>query len=204
VFLARHGQTEWNAQRLRQGQLDSPLTSDGVMQAQSFAALLRNQAIDAVFSSPLGRARSTAHIIAGHIRVPLVVIDELAEVHHGQFAGLSNEEINTRYPGELDRRARDMYHWAFPGGESYADADLRARRALALIAAHQAGRPLIVSHEMIGKMLQRHLLRLTPDEALTIKHPNDVVYAIDPHTGTRHELRKAEGVGFEPTRTLPP
>jgi probable phosphoglycerate mutase len=48
VFLARHGQTEWNAQRRRQGQLDSPLTTHGEAQAQRHAALLRTQAIDGV------------------------------------------------------------------------------------------------------------------------------------------------------------
>lgn len=54
VFLARHGQTEWNVQRRRQGQLDSPLTSLGVQQARCNADLLRPCSADAVITSPLG------------------------------------------------------------------------------------------------------------------------------------------------------
>ena len=61
VFLARHGQTEWNRLGRRQGQLDSPLTVLGKRQAQSLArAVTGLPGIDGVFSSPLGRAAVTA------------------------------------------------------------------------------------------------------------------------------------------------
>jgi broad specificity phosphatase PhoE len=83
----------------------------------------------------------------------------------------------------------DKYHWTFPGGESYADADIRAGDALARIGRHPKRRPLVVSHEMIGRMLQRHLLGLDPHQVLTQTHPNDVIYQIDPNAIARHELR---------------
>jgi broad specificity phosphatase PhoE len=180
VFLARHGQTEWNLQRRRQGQLDSPLTAGGVEQALRHAADLRSHAIDAIFASPLGRARATADIIGGHLGLPVVAIDELTEVHHGSFAGLTDEEINSRHPDSWRRRSTDKYRWSFPDGESYADADVRAGHALARIGIHPARRPLVVSHEMIGRMLRRHLLGLDPDEALAGVQPHDVIYSIDP------------------------
>jgi broad specificity phosphatase PhoE len=189
VFLARHGETEWNVLRRRQGQLDSSLTPRGQAQARALAALLRAQEIDTVFTSPLGRAQSTAKVIAAASDVPAVVLDDLAEVHHGQFAGLSDEDIEARYPGELERRTRDKYRWTFPGGESYADADVRAHRVLDLIAGHGARRPAIVAHEMIGKLLRRRLLGLGPDEALALKHPNDTVYVIGFASATIRCLR---------------
>lgn len=179
ILLARHGMTEWNVEKRRQGQLDSPLTTDGAEQARRAAAAVMSLGIDGVFSSPLGRAIATARIIADRTGVPLVVIDELAEIHHGQFAGMTNEEIGTRFPGALERRARDKYRWRFPGGESYADADVRAELALARVAELPARRPLIVSHEMIGRMLRRHLLGIDLSAALASKHPHDVVYVID-------------------------
>ena len=189
VFLARHGQTEWNLQRRRQGQLDSPLTADGVEQAHRHAAFLRPHAVDAIFASPLGRARATADIIGGHLDLPVIAIDELAEVHHGSFAGLTDEEINTRHPDSWRRRSTDKYRWSFPDGESYADADVRAGRALARIGGYPARRPLVVSHEMFGRMLRRHLLGLDPDEALAGVQPNDVIYSTDPRTRAIHPLR---------------
>lgn len=189
VYLARHGQTEWNAQGRRQGNLDSPLTPMGTAQARSHAAALHGEAIDGVFTSPLGRARSTAEIIANELGLPTVVIDDLAELHHGRYAGLSTEDIDLRYPGELDRRALDKYRWRFPGGESYADANVRAERALASISSYPARHPLIVAHEMINRMLQRHVLKLGPNEALAIRQPHEVIYVLEPHTQTRREIR---------------
>lgn len=189
VYLVRHGETEWNVQGRRQGQLDSPLTPTGIAQARGHAAALRGEAVDAVFTSPLGRARSTADIIARELGLTVVVIDELAEVHHGHFAGLSTQDIELRYPAQWARRAADKYRWRFPGGESYADADGRARRALASVSRYPARRPVIVAHEMIGRLLHRHLLGLGPDEALAIGQPNDVIAVLDPRARTRREIR---------------
>jgi broad specificity phosphatase PhoE len=179
VFLARHGQTEWNLIRRRQGELDSPLTALGVEQATRNAEVLRGQNIDAIFTSPLGRAARTAEIIAAAVGVPVVVVNELSEVRHGRFAGLSNVEIRMRHPAAFVRRSKDRYHWRFPDGESYADADQRAEGALAVVGEHGAASPLIVSHEMIGRMLLRNLLLLDPREALGLTHPNDVIYEVD-------------------------
>jgi probable phosphoglycerate mutase len=189
VFLARHGQTEWNLQRRRQGQLDSALTSDGVEQAHRNAAVLEPHAIDGIFASPLGRATATADIIGGHLGLAVTVVDELAEVHHGCFAGLTDDQLDARDPDGWRRRSIDKYRWAFPDGESYADADVRAGHALARIGRRPARRPLVVSHEMIGRMLQRHLLGLDPYEALARVHPNNVVYSIDPRARAVRELR---------------
>jgi broad specificity phosphatase PhoE len=188
VFLARHGETLWNKQRRRQGQLDSALTAGGLEQAEHHAMRLLPHAIDAIFASPLGRAVATAQVIGERLRLTVEVVEELAEVDHGRLAGLTREEIDARYADEWARRSLDKYAWRFPGGESYADADTRAGRALARLATYAAHRPLIVSHEMIGKMLQRHLLGLSVDEALACMHPNDVIYKIDPVRGLRHEI----------------
>jgi broad specificity phosphatase PhoE len=82
IFLARHGQTEWNLAGRRQGQLDSPLTPAGVASATRLAQLLRRQEIDADFTSPLGRAVSTATLFADALGLEVELIDELQEVHH--------------------------------------------------------------------------------------------------------------------------
>jgi broad specificity phosphatase PhoE len=189
VYLARHGQTEWNVARRRQGQLDSPLTTDGLAQAAETAALLDGRGIDAIFASPLGRATDTANIIAEALDRPVVIVGDLAEVNHGHFAGLTNDEIRSKYPGALETRSNDKYEWRFPGGESYADADQRAERALELIASHHRQRPLLVSHEMIGRMLLRQLVGLTPNIALTTNQPHNVIYEIDSELASVKQLQ---------------
>jgi broad specificity phosphatase PhoE len=105
VYLSRHGETEWNASRRRQGRLDSPLTSTGIAQARAMASIATSLSVDRIFTSPLGRAASTAAIVADAVGLPFQVLDELAEVDHGEFAGLTNDEIEARHPGALAERA---------------------------------------------------------------------------------------------------
>ncbi|MBP2330331.1 putative phosphoglycerate mutase [Kibdelosporangium banguiense] len=197
VLLARHGQTEWNLQGRRQGQLDSPLTEQGFEQARRNAELL--DAVDIVFTSPLGRAVSTAKIFAEHLGATVMVIDELAELHHGRLAGLTNNEIKQQHNNEWHRRTQDKYRWRFPDGESYADVDERAATALTLIEGHAADRPLIVSHEMIGRMLLRRLLDLDPADALRRHHPHNVIYEVIPGFAHLQELQSPNPLHDDPT-----
>lgn len=101
------------------------------------------------------------------------------------MAGLSEAQIDERFPGAFDERARDKYVWAFPNGESYADADARAAAALGAITQTGVRRPLIVSHEMIGRMLLKQLLGLEPSTALAERQPNNVVNVVAPRSAER-------------------
>jgi broad specificity phosphatase PhoE len=150
---------------------------------------LRGRSIDSVFTSPLGRAVTSAQLYADALGLPVVTVDELAEIHHGAMAGLTGEETEAVFPGEMSRRAADKYRWRFPDGESYAAGDIRAAGALRVVGASGVARPLLVSHEMMGRMLLRNLLDLTPDEALGYGHPHGVVYRIDVAAKTLDEIR---------------
>ncbi|GAA1553881.1 histidine phosphatase family protein [Kribbella lupini] len=191
VYLARHSQTEWNTTGRRQGRLDSPLTQLGLRQAHQNAALLRPHPIDAIFTSPLPRARRTAEILATAIGLPVHRLEDLAEVDHGEWSGLTSAEIDTAWPGRRAERDQTKYTFTFPGGESYAAADLRAERALKLVAHAGSRHPLLVSHEMIGRMLAKQLVGLTPAEALARHQPSDVVYVVRPD-GTINVLKSPE------------
>jgi probable phosphoglycerate mutase len=189
VYLARHGQTEWNRQHRRQGQLDSPLTDLGRAQAAALGRALAGRGIDSLFHSPLGRAAETARLIGGHLAVRPIELAGLAEVHHGAMAGLTDVQIDEEYPNAFQRRIRDKFHWRFPGGESYADADVRAAAALETIVETGVRRPLLVSHEMIGRMLLKQLQHLDPSTALAAGQQHSTVYVIDPVTRARTTIR---------------
>ncbi|MDQ0648152.1 broad specificity phosphatase PhoE [Microbacterium natoriense] len=179
LFLARHGQTSWNLEHRLQGQLDSPLTPEGLRQAKVIAEHLAGSDITVVCTSPLGRALRTAAIISERLDVELIEVEDLAEVHHGEMAGLTWEEIDVRYPEARADRAANRYGWGFPGGESYAQARARARRALSVCGWAASGVPLLVSHEMIGRMLRAELRGLDASSALALRHPHDVVFEIE-------------------------
>ncbi|WP_240747228.1 histidine phosphatase family protein [Microbacterium sp. K24] len=179
LFLARHGQTTWNLQHRLQGQLDSPLTSEGVAQATAMAEQLADSGVVTVCTSPLGRALRTAVIIADRLGADLVEVPELAEVHHGALAGMTWDEIDEEFPGAREERAANRYGWAFPGGESYAQARARARKALSSCGWASTGVPLLVGHEMIGRMLRAELRGLDATTALALRHPQGVIFEIE-------------------------
>lgn len=64
VYLVRHGETQWNAERRIQGQSDSPLTAKGEQQAMQVATRAKELGITHIISSDLGRTWRTAEIIA--------------------------------------------------------------------------------------------------------------------------------------------
>jgi probable phosphoglycerate mutase len=179
LFLARHGQTTWNLEHRLQGQLDSPLTSEGVAQATAMAEQLADSGVVTVCTSPLGRALRTAVIIADRLGADLVEVPELAEVDHGALAGMTWDEIDEEFPGAREERAANRYGWAFPGGESYAQARARARKALSSCGWASTGVPLLVGHEMIGRMLRAELRGLDATTALALRHPQGVIFEIE-------------------------
>nr|WP_268748218.1 histidine phosphatase family protein [Microbacterium sp. CH12i] len=80
--------------------------------------------------------------------------------------------------GRAGSARREPYGWAFPGGESYAQARGRARRALSSCGWAADGAPLLVAHEMIGRMLRAELRGLDAAQALALRHPFGAVFEI--------------------------
>jgi broad specificity phosphatase PhoE len=93
---------------------------------------------------------------------------------------MTNPEIDARYPGVLQRRESDKYNWPFPGGESYRHGAARARSALEQAMAQGCVNPLLVTHEMIGRMLLAALLELDPEAALARDLPHGYLYEVFP------------------------
>ncbi len=86
-WFLRHGETDWNAKNLSQGNVDIPLNETGLAQARSAAVLLRGKGIKAIVASPLSRARVTAEIAAAEIGLPLAFDEGLRECAYGVMEG---------------------------------------------------------------------------------------------------------------------
>lgn len=179
LFLARRAQTAWDPEHRLHGRQDAPLSAEGIAGALRMAEHLAGHGITTVCSSPLGRALRTAVIIAEGIGADVVEIEDLAEVDHGDMAGMTRAEIDEAFPTARRDRAENRYGWAFPGGESYAQARARARRALSACGWAASGTPLLVGHEMLGRMLRAELRGLDVATALSLRHPHGVVFEID-------------------------
>lgn len=82
-WFLRHGETDWNARGLSQGNVDVPLNETGVAQARAAALLLRGRGIASIVSSPLSRAHDTAVMVGEALGLPVAVEDDLHEVAFG-------------------------------------------------------------------------------------------------------------------------
>ncbi|RAP21041.1 hypothetical protein C2W59_03869 [Bacillus pumilus] len=98
ICLVRHGETDWNAAKRIQGRTDIPLNDTGKWQAEQTGLYLKDAHWDVVISSPLTRAKETAHLILKHIDAPLVIMDDFIERDYGDAEGMSFEERQKLFP----------------------------------------------------------------------------------------------------------
>ena len=146
LYLARHGETDWNAAGRWQGQTDVPLNERGRAQARELAALARGLGVAAVASSDLLRARATAEIVAAALGLEVGALHpDLRERCFGCFEGLTREEVAARHPEAWSRYLADPGP-APPGGETRAELLGRLLPALAAAAASLPAPLLVVLH----------------------------------------------------------
>ena len=118
LYIVRHGETTYNLQGRIQGHLDAPLSDLGVKQAQSVACRLADENIDAIYSSDLGRARSTAEVIAAQHNLPIQESPLIRESNLGILQGLTRAEIDVKYPAAEHEWRRNPLTMRPPGAES--------------------------------------------------------------------------------------
>ena len=166
LYLIRHGQTAYNAERRLQGQLDIPLSDAGREQAHALGLRLKNEGagFDALYSSRLKRAFETASIIGGYLGLEPKPVAGLEEICFGRFQDHTFAECAELYPeafADLEARgsASNMH-----GGETGMDVFLRARAALLALPEAREGSALVVSHGAVIGCLRAAALGLPMNE----------------------------------------
>jgi broad specificity phosphatase PhoE len=150
IILARHGRTLWNLEGRYQGQSDSALCPIGLEECESLAERLGGMGIGSIYTSPLNRARVTARIVAERLRITSIQDDQrLAEIHFGEWEGLTQTEVRQRWPALLKtwKSAPDAVR--FPGGETLQEARARLRSFLTEVASKNGlsrAPTLVVTH----------------------------------------------------------
>ncbi len=136
--LFRHGQTDWNIDLRLQGTADIPMNATGVEQVSRAAAIIAMQSWDLILSSPLGRAKQSAEIIASELGVAEIKThDLLLERAFGIGEGMLYEDWNSKY-SHLDD---------IPGAESTKLITDRSQRLLDFVEQNFSGKKVLaVSH----------------------------------------------------------
>jgi probable phosphoglycerate mutase len=190
IYLFRHGETVWNAEKRAQGHFDSPLTEAGRAQAHAMGLALGQElargnyapAVVAVRASPLGRVRETLDIaakVAGLAHGDSCHDQRLREMSWGDWDGLNGPEIEARWPGQMAARRQDHWHFCPPNGENYAMVSERARLALDDIVALASEKPVAVfAHGAIGRVLRGLYVDASQAEILAMDQPQDAFYRL--------------------------
>ena len=164
MLLLRHAETDWNRERRFQGGRDVPLSATGRQQAESAARLLAATRLDAVWSSPLARARDTAAIIAAPHGLAVQEAAAFREMGFGEWEGLTRDEVRERFADANRAWVETPHEATWSGAETLAAVRTRALAGLAALrAAHQGQTICLVTHGITGRLLILEALGLGPD-----------------------------------------
>src|SRR5262249_26074408 len=160
----------WNRERRYQGRQDPPLSESGRGQAEAVGQLLAASPVDAVWSSPLRRARQTAEAIATPRGLTVRVDDAFGALHFGQWEGLTSDEVSAKFR-EIYRTWLDTPRLAtVPAGETLSEVRERALRGLAALReAHEGGTVCLVTHGVTGRILILEALGLGLDRIWSLQ-----------------------------------
>lgn len=149
VYLIRHGTPDFpDGKRICLGTTDIPLGAVGFADAETMAKKL--PPVQAVFSSPLTRAIQTAEAIG----LPVTILEDLREMHAGDWDGLTFDVIRQRYPELYAARGLDQT-LPLPGAEDHEVGLARFQKGMHTAAIQSPGDFAVVAHGgVIGHFLQ--------------------------------------------------
>jgi len=171
VILVRHGETDWNQERRVQGSgSDRALTETGKQQVESIGLRLKQERIQAIYSSPLRRALDTAQAIAHHHQVEVQIEPSLNEIYAGELEGIPIEKIGS-YLNQLVARERgDESVSKLYGGELLTEVQQRTWSTIQRLAdEHGDGVIVVVSHYFVILSIICSVLDLPPSEMGRLK-----------------------------------
>ena len=206
VVLVRHGQSTWNAVGRMQGSSDeSRLTEKGVSQAQTTALLLNGENFDAVYSSPLRRARDTAEIVwgGGHDDrgdVQMQFNAGLREIDLYSFQGLLKEEAKERFPQAYRMWKDNADNFSIDGHYPVRELWTRASMVWDAILSERDDAPeniLIVAHNAVNQALIGTALGLRPFHFRRFVQSNaaTTVISILPASDAQEDVESGGGSG---------
>ncbi len=146
LYLVRHGENPANiTKEFSSRYVDYSLTPKGILQAQQTAEYFVDKRIDAVYASPLKRARETAEIIGARLGLPVAVMDNFREVDVGELESRPPTRENwAAHNAIVECWMRGQPEAEFPGGDHYVRLWSRMRAGVERIAAGGDGRNLVV------------------------------------------------------------
>ncbi len=154
IYLIRHGQVQGHEQKRYNGQAEVPLTPQGQAQFGLLQMRLDKKRIAAVYSSDLSRCAEGARLLAGARGLEAKFLEELRELHIGDWEGMTWQELQEKYPREWQARLADIVNYKVPGGESLLEMAERVRPAIRRIVERHPGEEVaVVGHGGVNRVI---------------------------------------------------
>lgn len=181
LIIIRHGRTDFNHGHKLDGQFDTQLTEEGLIQARNLAEYLKDERIDKIYSSPLTRAVKTAETVQRHHskKVEIVIEPDFKEIDCGKCTGLTKDEIAVKFPELIKEWAKNTDP-PFPGGESLRDVEKRAMPVVNKILADDKGKVILISgHGSLNLAILGYYLEIPHAIRFNIKQSNCCINEIE-------------------------
>ena len=147
VYLIRHAESVGNITQVFQGQHDFDITERGEAQLECLKNRFKNIEFDAVYSSPLIRAKKTAESVNFYRHAPVIYCDDLKEINAGKFENVKWTDLPSLYPEQYEMWNKKLHLFAPPGGERMCELYERIVKAVTrIVAENQDKTVVIVTH----------------------------------------------------------
>ncbi|WP_321400630.1 histidine phosphatase family protein [Maridesulfovibrio sp.] len=205
IVFIRHGEIK-DAKGRAVGQIDLPLSRNGLEQAAQLAESLDSFQPRRIYCSPLSRTMQTASLIEQQCGTGLISAPEIKEINLGEWDGLDFTEIKRLYPQDYKRRGEDIAGFRSPGGENFTDLKERVGSFLEqlnygegpIIAVTHAGVIRTVLHIILGFPLI-NIFRIKPDYC----HATVIDKKGDKYFLKAYNLPPNQGLGSHLTQLMP-
>ncbi len=160
IYLLRHGETQFNLEKKYIGQINLPLTKNGVNQAKNLKEFFKTKEINTIYCSPLKRAKQTAKIVFPNKKI--IFCEKLKEMNTGDFSGKTHDQIKTQLPKHFIQTKKLS---KYPNGESIIQLKQRVESFIKNLKGNKIA---IIAHEGTNKMilglLTKQKFHLTPKQ----------------------------------------
>lgn len=159
LYLVRHGATQLTEEDRFAGSSEIDLSDAGLIQVACLAERMKNDTLEAIYTSPLARACQTASILAAPHGLEPVVEPRLSEIDYGRWEGLLRSEVERDFGDEYAIWQEDPFTIAPQGGESGLNVLNRILPFVrGIVERHRHRSVLVVSHKGVIRLLTSSLL----------------------------------------------
>ncbi|MGV7220534.1 MAG: histidine phosphatase family protein [Nitrospinales bacterium] len=184
IYLIRHGETANAKDHALNGHFDIELSLKGKDQISSVAKALKDSPIRAIYSSDLIRTLDSAKIISQNFELQPICYPELRELSFGKWEGLSLKELNSKYPGEVQKRFANPETFQAEGGETLNQLVERVLpKYEEIIDKHSGEEIVIMSHGGVNRVILGHLLGIPLNNVFRITQENAGINIIQYYNG---------------------